>query len=182
MSRITKELAASIAEKLTVKSKESVEFLKNEYGKCVYDFYISQTPDEVKVGFSKYPDWFYTSKSISLNGFGFNWERISVQDHVVCNTGSSAYLTLNAKISDKITKHKRKYEKAAKEYRELFIETEQALLALRTYKNIEENIPAAKPYLPPPMSNALVCNFQSLNRKINNQPEIVKETADQLTK
>ena len=175
MSRITKELATSIAKKLTEKSSLNVDALKKEYGCLIAAIYNEQVPEEVNSAYIKHPKWFYTRSRISFTGFGFHWENVQVEKHVICNSNSDAHLELNAKIADKITKAKRKVDKALEEYRKLFSETENALLALRTYKNIEENIPAAKPFLPPPMSKSLVCNFESLNKKINNQPEVKKE-------
>lgn len=47
--------------------------------------------------------------------------------------------------------------------------------ALKTHKNIAENLPEAVPFLPPPMSNALVVNFSSLQKKLNKQPEVSKQ-------
>lgn len=68
-------------------------------------------------------------------------------------------------------KIKRELEKAEQEYKQLFSETENALLALKTQKNIRENLPEAIPFLPPPISNSLVVNFASLQKKLNKQPD-----------
>jgi hypothetical protein len=174
--RISKELARSIALKLTEKSKLKADACKNEYGQLVYDIYDSTVPQEVKDMYKKHPDYFEIRGYVKFNGHGFKYEEVKVPLPVISNNTrySQCDLKLTAAIADKLMKEKRKYEKAVKDYKDLFNETETALIALRTFKQIEQNIPAAKPFLPPPMSNALVCNFDKLNSRIDNQPEIVK--------
>jgi hypothetical protein len=71
-------------------------------------------------------------------------------------------------------KVKRKKEKAKEDYKNLVTETEAALYALKTAKNVRENLPEAAVYLPPPMSNALIVNFNTLQKKLNKQPEVLK--------
>ena len=174
MSRISKELATNIATKLTEKSEANILLMRKEYSSLVTELYLAQTPKEVLSLYAIQPDWFYTRGFIDFSGHGFRWEQIRSDIPVICNKGTNAELTLNSKISDRLMKIKRAIDAAVDERKKLFSETEQALIACRTYKQIEENIPAAKPYLPPPTSNALMVNFNSLNKKINSQPEIKK--------
>lgn len=101
---------------------------------------------------------------------------MTVESPVICNSGNTdATLTLTDAIATKLTKAKRKWEKAYADCQELKKETEQALINLRTFKNIRENIPEAGPFLPPPMSNSLVVNVESLNKKLAHQPAVVVE-------
>jgi len=90
MSRITKELAKSIAGKLTEKSKAAMNNAKKEYGKCVRDLYEETIPIEVKEAYAKHPEWFYTKSYISFEGHGFSYENVSVNPYVIC--GGSADL------------------------------------------------------------------------------------------
>lgn len=176
--RISKELSQSIAKKLTEKSRLAADGLRKEYQQLVSDLYEAQIPKEIKDAFSMHPEWFYTIRSITFDGHGFRWETVTPPSALIANKGTYCHLELNAKMADRIMKSKRKVDKTNEAYKELLRETENALMALRTFKQIEENIPAAKPFLPPPMSNALVCNFDSLNKKINNQPEVKTETVN----
>lgn len=176
MSRISKELAGQIATKLTEKSKVAVEELHVEYREFVTTIYEEQTPKEVKDCFKNNQQWFYTRSSICLNGHGFGWDRVASTRPVICNRNSDADIYLTAKIAEQIIKYKRKWEKASEDYKQLKLETETALLNLGTHARIKESFPLAAPMLPPPISNALVCNFDSLTKKLQKQPEIKKVT------
>lgn len=178
--RISKELATSIARKLTEKSRLLIDIANKEYGQAVYDAYMNTVPDDVLAMAKLHPNYFESLRRVKFTGHGFSHEQVAVPNDVLVNNTrySQCDLHLTAALASKLIKLKRNVEKAEKTYKELFKETEVALLALKTYKNIESNIPAAKPFLPPPISNALVCNFDSLNRKINNQPEVSKELVE----
>jgi len=176
MSRISKELAHQIAIKLTEKSRLAYENLQKEYREIVTCMYEDSTPKDVKDCFKKNADWFYTRSSISLNGHGFRWERVSTTRPVIGNSNSDAIFKLTAKNSTVIMNAKRKWEKLMEEHKQLQRETETALLNLGTHARIKENFPLAAPMLPPPMSNALVCNFDSLTKRLQKQPEIKKVT------
>lgn len=178
MSRISNELATQIAFKLTEKSRIAADALHVQYRELVTVIYESQTPDEVTICLKKYPDWISTIGGIKLNGHGFNWEYISATRHIICNNGSnsSGILKMTDKNSKQIMEAKRKWDKAKEKYENLKSESKQALLALKTFNNIRKELPQAAPMLPPPMSNALVCNFTSLKSKLNNQPEVLLQT------
>jgi len=174
MSRITKELAKQVAIKLTEQSRLAVEVIKKEYQQLVTDIYISTTPKEIKEAFKKHPEWFYTRGQVILDGHGFRWERVPTTQHVIANAGTEADLKMTSVFADKIMKSKRKYDKSKEEYEKLKTETENALITLRTYRQIIENIPAAEKFMPPPISNALVVNFDNLNKRISQQPDLQK--------
>lgn len=176
MSRITQDLAGQIAYKLTEKSRAAAELLKKDYQQMTTDYYDQETPKEVAEVKAKHPDWFCTTRTIRLEGHGFRYETVTATHPVIKNKDHDAYLTLTPKIASALTTAKRNWEKADAACKELKKETEHALINLRTYKNISENIPEAKAYLPPPMSNALVVNVDSLNRKLAKQPEVKLQT------
>jgi len=174
MSRISNELASQIAFKLTEKSRLISEQHHVEYRELATCLYEESTPALVKEMLDKYPDWVDTGNSIRLNGHGFNYEYISPTRPVVSNSTQNL-LILTSKTADKLTSARRVWEKSKDKYKQLKDETKQALLALRTFNNIRKELPEAAPMLPPPMSNALVCNFKSLNNRLQKQPEIKKE-------
>lgn len=172
MSRISKELAHQIAIKLTEKSRLASESLNKEYREIATVMYEDQTPKEVKDCFKKHAEWFYTRNYITFDGHGFRWENITTMRSVIANSNSSAKLDLNVKTSTQLSSAKRKWEKSVDDYNQLQRETETALLNLGTHARIKENFPLAAPMLPPPMSNALVCNFDSLTKRLQKQPEV----------
>ena len=107
-----------------------------------------------------------------MNGHGFRWTRVKTSRTVICNSGTSANLELTAKSSTAIMNLKRKYDKAIEDHKQLRLGTETAILNLGTHARIKENFPLAAPMLPPPMSNALVCNFDSLTKRLQKQPDV----------
>lgn len=178
MSVLSKDLAKQIAKKLTQKSKDNVDFLLREYQQGVADAYEVSLPNDVLVFYKKYSKYTNSVLSIRMYGNGFNHEVVNIFKSLP-NDDNSYYATFepNAKVAEKLVKAKQKYEKAKKEYNILLEESEQALLTLKTYNNIRKELPEAAPYLPPPLSNALVVNFDSLKKRLNKQPEIKKEVA-----
>jgi len=175
MSRISKQIASQIAEKMTQTSLKNVAALKKEFQEAVLVAYEEQIPAEVKSCFKKNYEWFYATNSIKLEGHGFSWEYVTTPKATICNSNSSAILKLTAKIADPLKKLQNKWQDAKKKHETLERETEQALLTCGTHARIKENLPEAIPFLPPPLSNALVVNFDSLRKRIKSQLE-KKET------
>ena len=138
-------------------------------------FYEEQIPEKVKSLFKTNPDYVITTSSVYADGNGFNRESISLSKALPSVSGYNTRITLSAAQADKLVKAKRKFEKAKEDYEVLLRETQSALLALKTEKNVRENLPEAVPFLPPPMSNSLVVNFKSLQDRLNKQPD-AKET------
>lgn len=174
MSRISKDLAHQIAIKLTEKSRLAAEVLNKEYREIATAMYEDQTPKDIKDCFKKHADWFYTLSYVRFDGHGFRWENVTTVRPVICNNGSDAKLELNVKTSSTLSAAKHKWEKAVENHKQLQLETETALINLGTHARIKENFPLAAPMLPPPMSNALVCNFDSLTKRLQKQPEVKK--------
>lgn len=172
MSVISKELAKKIATKLTEKSKNHLNSLRTDYTELVTIAYEATVPKNIMDLFIKDKTYFDDTSSISFNGHGFNYEQVTSTRRVPSNySGYHCNLELTPKVAEKLIKAKQRWEKAAKSYKTLFDETEQALLSLKTYNNIRKELPEAAPYLPPPLSNALVVNFTSLKSRLNKQPE-----------
>lgn len=169
MSRLSKQIAGQIAEKMTQQSLKNVGGLKKDFQDAVLEAYESQIPDDVRVCFKKHYEWFYTTSSVKLEGYGFSWEYVSVGKAVICNANSNANLKLTSKIAEGLKKLQNKWQDAKEKHDLLLSETEQALLTCGTHARIRENLPEATPFLPPPLSNALVVNFDSLRKNLKNQ-------------
>lgn len=172
--RMTKDLAYQVATKMAQGSKQLYEAAKKEYSAAVREAFEKQIPKEVKECYAKHKDWFLTRSIICLHGHGFNWERVVVDSPVISNAEkhSDPTLKLTKELGDSLIKLKRKADKLEQDNENLYRETEQALLTLGTFNRIRENLPEAAPFLPPPMSNALVVNFDSLRKRLEKQPEV----------
>ncbi len=177
MAVLSKMVIEQIASKMTDKSKKYVEQLKKQYEQIATDYYESSIPDVIKKAFKDHCEYFDLAGSVKFNGHGFNHETVSMSKRLVSNGGNYyATIKLTSDMANKLQNAKRKYEKAKDEFKTLFDETEGALLALKTHKNIRENLPQAAPYLPPPMSNALVVSFDSLQKRLNKQPDLKEQS------
>lgn len=172
MSRISNELAGQIAFKLTEKSRIAMEKLHVDYKELVTSLYEKQTPEDVSECFKKHPDWIYTENKVKLDGHGYNYEWVTSTRPVISNSYGDCVMKMTDKNSKQITAAKQKWQKAKEKYEDLKSESKQAILVLKTFNNIRKELPMAAPMLPPPISNALVCNFTSLKSKLNHQPEV----------
>ena len=173
MSRISQEMAGRIAYKLTEKSKAIADNLHVEYRKSVMEFYKATLPKPVLAFFkTEFCEYVETTNSVILDGHGFSREHVSFIGALPSENGNTPRLNFNANDGAKFIAAKRKWEKADKEYKSLKEETTQALLALKTFNNIRKELPEAAPFLPPPISNSLVVNFDSLKKRLQKQAEI----------
>lgn len=163
---MTKDVAHQIAIKLTEEKAKSVEQLHLDYKEYITQAYISQIPESVLEAFKQHPDWFYTPSAIQFNGNGFNWENVYATTPIICNGGTSANLTLTEAIAKKAMKLKNKWMDENKKLKDLNCKIEVALFGLRTYAQIEKNLPEAVPYLPKQTSMELMVNFDTLRKEI----------------
>ena len=176
MGQLSKLVIEQIAEKMTEKSKKYSDLMEKELSELVTEIYESQIPNEVMKIFKTHSEYLETCQAVYLDGHGFSRETIRMNKSLPATSSYHQKLSLTAAIADRIIRAKRKFEKAKEDYKTLEQETKSALFSLKTHKNVRENLPEAAPYLPPPMSNALVVSFDSLQKRLRKQPEIKKET------
>lgn len=174
MGQLSKQVIEQIALKMTEKSKKFVDACEKELKEVVTEVYLLQVPAEVMRVFKTHCEYVETTQSVYVNGNGFNRETFNMTKQLPSTSSYNATLKLTAATADQILKAKRKWEKAKEDYKNLKQETESALQALKTHKNVRENLPEAAAYLPPPMSNALVVSFDSLQKRLRKQPDISK--------
>jgi hypothetical protein len=176
MGQLSKQVIEQIALKMTEKSKKFVDACEKELKEVVTEVYAATIPAEVMKVFKTHCEYVETTQSLYVDGNGFNREDFTMTKQLPSTSGYSTKLKLTATTADQILKVKRKRDKAREDYKNLVQETESALSALRTHKNVRENLPEAAAYLPPPMSNALVVSFDSLQKRLRKQPDISKVT------
>lgn len=177
MATLSKTLIESIAKKMTEKSYKFKTEKELEFRQLVTDYYEKQIPQKVIDLFKTHSEYVETTMSVYLDNRGFNRHSVALTKRLPSDTNYNKNFILTAPIADKLIKAKGVSDNAKAEYKILLSETESALLALKTEKNVRENLPEAIPFLPPPMSNSLVVNFKSLQNRLNKQPE-TKENAN----
>lgn len=178
MGQLSKQVIEQIATKMTEKSKKYVDACEKELKEVVTEVYAAQVPAEIMKVFKTHCEYIETTQTACLDGHGFSRENITMTKQLPSTCGYSTKLKLTTTTADQIMKVKIKRDKAKENYKNLVQETESALMALRTHKNVRENLPEAAAYLPPPpMSNALVVSFDSLQRRLRKQPDVLKTVA-----
>lgn len=134
--------------------------------------YRNSIPTEVINCYKKHPDWFERTGYIDFEGNGFRRESVTVVgEYVIANNNGHARLSTTPEIAAEIKKAKTEWENAKDESEKLLQETYNALLALGTYKKIEEHFPQAAPFLPVtgPKMMALIPNLDGLKKKLQTQ-------------
>jgi len=157
---------------MTEGSRKKVDELKKEYGEAAKQMYLSDIPAKVMEVFKTHSEYFETTTNLYLDGHGFNRDSVDFVGSLPSMKSYSCPLKLTAARGETLVKMKRKYVAAKQAYKDLVDETETALLTLRTFARIRETLPEAAPFLPPPMSNSLVVNFDTLQKKLKAQPEV----------
>jgi len=165
--RISKTTAQAIAKKLTVTKQEQVNALGLYYRQYVKDSYLKQVPKEVSECYQKHKEWFYTTSYVRFEGKGFRYESVAIDENVIANKNSTAYLDLTDTIATKAKKLQNKWLEAQKELNKLQLDIEAALYGLKTFAQIEKNLPEAVPYLPKSTSLELMVNLDTLRSQIN---------------
>lgn len=177
MAKLSKITIEGIAQKMTASTLAAVEQLKKDYEEFVTFLYEEQIPSAVKTFAKQHSGYLHWTRSVKLDGLGFHWEYIHTTRPVIQDEHGMAQLNMDIKMAEKIKKAMNKHEDAYKAYKTMLSETKQALAALGTHNRIKENLPEAIPFLPPPMSNSLVVNFDSLKKKLKAQPDTKKIAA-----
>lgn len=169
--RISKDLARQISFKLTAKSRAKVEKLKKEWEKAVTIAYIQQIPERIIKTHELCPGWLQTSGIISLEGHGFLWISVNATERVIRDCKGNSYLKLDSKLAYELKVFQIAWQKAKDENEKLQVETENAILALGTYKKVVEHFPQAANLLPTTSAKcmALIPCLDGLNDKLKNQ-------------
>src|SRR6478752_1801493 len=147
MSRITMELANTISKSLAIKKKEKQDEADKAVTEFVRSSYLNTLPDEVVAFWNKYPRYTECNSYIQVRTEGNGYFGISVS-RVPSIGGNTINATFNKSDSEKLYKLRKLQEDTKEEYEKLVTDIYNALLQLRTYKNIQEKFPEAAKYFP----------------------------------
>lgn len=144
--RITKQKATEIAIKLCEKKNAELKECQNKLSFFLTDCYTRKLPKDILSAFEKNPHFFKTSKSFYIIGGGIaKYVSESLIKYMPCNGDG---ITLTNSESDKFVKLRDIALDKKKEYKELVVEVENALLKCATYNKVKELFPEAVPFLP----------------------------------
>lgn len=163
MTRITKNLAAVIAEKLTAKKKIEIDKIRDELKTYLYNYFEKETPVEILKQFKKTPQYFKSENCIQLCGNGFNYDSFNFTKSLpLANTRINPSDALAKGVSTLY----RKINEKDKEYRNLRIEIEIALTNLRTFNNARKEFPEAAILLPKEGTTEVAINIIDIQKQL----------------
>lgn len=169
MSRITQALAEDIAKALTKHLRQQYEESHQKFKDKVREYYMASIPSEV-IDFQKHlPAFIATTSTVYFDGNGFSNEFENVNPSVPTKAGGGyTRISLSKEQGKVLQKMQNEYERQMDFWKFTKEETYNALLALRTYKNITDKFPEAAALLPPvAASTALIPNLEKLRQKIS---------------
>lgn len=167
MSRITKEIATTVATQLTTKKREALKELDAKFRSELKRMYVEDTPSEIKELSVKFPKYFNFRNRISLNGVqGFGYENYLIEGNVISDTNGGYYTNISPENAKILKKLDNELQDKRNELTGLIKELEILLYSLRTYPKVAEQFPEAVPFLPFRTTSALAINIEDLRKKL----------------
>jgi hypothetical protein len=166
MSRITKEIAKCVANKLTEKRKIAVDKKYKEFQVDSYEAYKKKIPKDVLEFYATHKTWVKEVNQYQLIGHGWNHEYVYMSDMLPSKDGNYIHVSLDEKTS-KALLLKSDYVKDERQKIEVLKdEIENALVRLGTYKRVKEQFSEAYLLLSAHSSQALVVNVDKIREKL----------------
>ncbi|WP_313579855.1 Nmad5 family putative nucleotide modification protein [Chishuiella sp.] len=173
MSRISKDLANTISEKLTIKLDKKISEIQKELTEYVSEIYYKRIPAKVIELNKEFPSYISKSIRIKFFGNGLNGEEFKFISPLPCKTNEDSFYgitinDLNQDYSKKLIELNNKCEALKAEKIQLKQSIYNALLQLVTYKRIIEQFPEAAPYLERKDAYALAIPVEDIRKQLKN--------------
>lgn len=167
MSRISQALAAQIAKKLVEKKRTTQSQLQKEMREYFTEIAESKIPKDVMLFFKKHSEYVKTTSSMRVDGKGFNRLDITLVRAIPSVSPNCYYEHIDLTEAEATSGKKKHdaYQKMKSDTDTLESEIEQTLLSLRTFANIEKELPEAKEYLPV-LGLTVIVDTTSLRKKL----------------
>lgn len=148
MAKITKTIAAEVADKVTAKLKKKIQDVEKEMSVAVTEMMKNRVPKEVWDAFGKYPNYIERCSSVFLNSNGYNYRKVELVETVPVINGNRYISNLTNKEVAPLDKIEQKKDKLQEKYNRTYQEIESTLIGLGTYKRVQEQFPELYKYLP----------------------------------
>ena len=178
MSRITKQLAEEIAKKVVLKKREEVtikwkeigSLVEKEYIKCVYTPIIQEMIE-------KHIDFLSSSSRLRLRGMGLNNDYIILNHKVIVPSCGSINFDVKPDFAKIISKELSDLTSLRETADTLQRNVYNALLELKTFKNVLNELPEIAVYLPAENKTYLPSvNLNNLRQQLKNNEYNKKQT------
>lgn len=167
MSKISKETANAIAEKLTEKKRKEHDQVVDELRAFCLDLCKKKIPAPVMECYDKHKDYFRVISSVQCSGNGANHETINLGSKLPSwNNSWSVQLALNVENGKTFVKLINQRDRLQKQTEELHAEIKNALISLGTYNRIAVEFPEAAKLLPVRATMSLVVNVDKIRQKL----------------
>jgi hypothetical protein len=163
MSRITKEIAREVAEKLTAKKLKEIQNLDLKQKTILHEFITEKIPKDVMSVYLVRPNYFKTYSSFSVCGNGFDYKHLSTLNYLPFFGGSFEPSQEQAKKLNEVLNEK---DNLKVKYFKLVKEIETLLYSLRTYSKVNLEFPEATPFLPENICNKLMVNISDIRSEL----------------
>ena len=166
MSRITKQIALTVANQLVLPKRQELKTEENKLSEIVTEVYRAKIPIDILMLFETKRKYFKTKNYLKINGNGFNFTPFSMVGLLPDN--NDIYCSeFSVKECDKIHRQFNIVEDCKKEIDKLRFDIQTAIFNLRTYNNVEKEFPEAFKLLPIRQTTALVVNLKDIRCKLD---------------
>lgn len=143
--RITKTIAENVAKELTKKLDEKIKEHQDDLEKIASEIFEKSLPKGLMEAYSKFPKYISTRGGFQLVGNGADYELMSFGKQLPSIKSS---FQASLKETQSLIGRYDNIKRLKKEKSELETNIKEALLALKTYKKVEQEFPEAVQYLP----------------------------------
>lgn len=164
-NRITKQIAEAIAKQLTAPKRAEIAELRAAFKTFVTQKYIESLPAGILAA-TKFKDFFNTTSQTRLVGeglpLGYKW-------YALAGTypKNEAVVHVNPQDAQTVLRYENQLETLNQQANDLEREIGNALLNLRTYKNVEQEFPEAAALLPVKENSAIAINLKDIRCKLD---------------
>lgn len=150
MSRITRSIAEEVAKKLLIKKREKNQKRYDEISEILTSVQESKVPMGIMKMFNdiKTKHFFKTHSTVNINGEGLNHDYIHLCREVPSVTSYGPSIILEKELALNISKRLQDWKSHRNKLNDLETQTVETLVALRTYKKVQDLFPDAAQYLP----------------------------------
>lgn len=168
MSRITKDIAQEVAEKMVAPVLAQVKVAHNKLKDAMWIIMDNKTPQIIKDAYAKNPEYFDTIERAYVQGNGFNGQEIKTSKRFISPSGNYSTTIQPTEAECKILWDLYvDWEKQNKEYAELKSSISNTLYSLKTYAQVGKNFVEAVPFLPEKTSTELSVPIDNIREKLN---------------
>lgn len=168
MSRITKDIAQEVAEKMVAPVLAQVKVAHKKLKDAMWVVMDNKTPQIIKDAYAKNPEYFDTIERVYVQGNGFNGQEIKTSKRFISPSGNYSTTIQPAEAEGKILWDLYvEWEKQNKEYVELKSSIFNTLYSLKTYAQVGKNFVVAVPFLPEKTSTELSVPIDNICEKLN---------------